>query len=53
MEKYDLLYQKYKKHMSKLPAGVKKIAYGMMEFAKTMVACIDVEEVNGKHHIKK
>ena len=37
----------------KIPAGVKKIAYGMMELTKTMVACIDVEEVSGKRHIKK
>lgn len=37
----------------KIPAGVKNIVYGAMEFAKTMVACIDVEEVSGKRHIKK
>lgn len=37
----------------KIPAGLKKIAYGAMELAKTMVACIDVEEVTGKRHARK
>lgn len=37
----------------KIPSGLKKIAYGSMEFAKTMVACIDVVEVTGKRHARK
>lgn len=37
----------------KIPAGLKRIAYGAMELAKTMVACIDVEEVTGKRHARK
>lgn len=37
----------------KIPAGLKRIAYSAMELAKTMVACIDVEEVTGKRHARK
>lgn len=37
----------------KIPAGLKKIAYGAMELAKTMVACIEVNELSGKVHRRK
>lgn len=37
----------------KIPAGIKKIAYGAMELANTMVAEICVEEITGKRNRKK
>ena len=37
----------------KIPAGIKTIAYNMMELANTMVARIDVDEITGKRHSRK
>ena len=37
----------------KIPAGIKTIAYNMMELANTMVARIDVDEITGKRHSHK
>ena len=40
-------------HGFKIPAGVKKIAYNAMELARTAVVRIEVDEITGKHHLRK
>ena len=37
----------------KIPTGVKFIAYSAMYMAKTAVVKIEVDEITGKHHLKK
>lgn len=37
----------------KIPAGVKKIAYNIMELANTMVCRIEVDEITGKRHSRR
>ncbi len=40
-------------HGFKIPAGIKKIAYNAMELARTAVVRIEVDEITGKHHLRK
>jgi len=37
----------------KIPAGVKFIAYNAMHLARTAVEKIEVDEITGKHHLKR
>ena len=37
----------------KIPAGVKFIAYNAMHISRTAVVKIEVDEITGKHHLKK